>query len=137
MRANRKTDTVPELRVRSALHRLGLRFRVNQRLASEAPAVVDIVFARAKVAVFVDGCFWHMCAEHGTRPVTNQPYWDSKLRRNVSRDGKVDRALVACGWRVIRVWEHEEPYAVARRVQAILNRASPLSSNGRSGYPAG
>src|SRR5207249_2704064 len=107
MRSNRKTDTKPELRVRSELHRRGLRFRKNVPTnVGGRRVVVDIVFPGHRLAVFVDGCFWHMCPEHGTAPSSNSWYWTPKLRRNADRDGEVDELLRAVGWRVLRVWEH-------------------------------
>lgn len=107
MRANPRANTKPELRVRSALHTLGHRFRKN--LAVEAVGVrvrPDIVFPRCQVAVFIDGCFWHSCPEHGNVPRANSHYWRPKLERNIARDQHVNEALRAAGWRVIRVWEH-------------------------------
>jgi DNA mismatch endonuclease, patch repair protein len=109
MRANRKRDTGPELRLRSALHRSGLRFRVNHAIRPDAGRMVrpDIVFSRARLAVFVDGCFWHACPEHGTNPRRNSSYWRPKLDRNVVRDRQVDERLSAAGWQVLRIWEHQ------------------------------
>jgi DNA mismatch endonuclease (patch repair protein) len=80
----------------------------------------DIVFSKQRVAVFVDGCFWHSCPEHGTAPSTNQLYWRAKLARNIERDRANDRALADVGWTVVRVWEHEAPAAAADRVVAAL-----------------
>jgi DNA mismatch endonuclease, patch repair protein len=107
MRANRKRDTVPELRLRSLLHVRGLRFRVNPEICVPGLCVrPDIVFSRSKVAVFVDGCFWHSCRWHGTRPRVNIHYWRPKLARVRARDRKVKRLLSKAGWKVLRVWEH-------------------------------
>ncbi len=121
MRANRKADTGPERRLRSALHRLGLRYRVGMPL-QVGPARVrpDVVFTRACVAVFVDGCYWHSCPEHATSPRSNAEYWLPKLARNVERDRANDAALAAAGWRVVRVWEHETPAVVAASIAAIV-----------------
>lgn len=108
MRANRRTDTKPEVELRRALHRLGYRYRKDLRLDLGGRRVrPDIVFTARKVAVFVDGCFWHACPEHGRQPRTNEWYWAPKLRRNVERDRAADAALAAAGWRVVRLWEHE------------------------------
>src|SRR5438445_12809478 len=109
MRANRRVDTKPELALRSALHRRGYRFRKDYRLDLDAGARVrpDIAFTAKRVAVFVDGCFWHVCPEHGTKPAANTWYWGPKLARNVERDRAADAALVAAGWQVVRTWEHE------------------------------
>lgn len=107
MRGNRKFDTKPELRLRSELHRQGLRFRKHMTLiASGRRASADIVFPRQQVAVFVDGCYWHRCPAHGTAPRTNTGYWAAKLRRNVERDAEINQALLGAGWAVLRIWEH-------------------------------
>jgi len=81
---------------------------------------IDIAFTKAKVAVFLDGCFWHGCPEHGTQPRANADWWDVKLRRNAARDVETDGLLEAAGWRVLRFWEHEPPEAVADRVCSVL-----------------
>lgn len=109
MRANRRSDTKPEIALRGALHRLGHRYRVDYRLDLTGRVRVrpDIVFTRRKVAVFVDGCFWHVCPEHGRQPTRNEWYWTPKLRRNVERDQLANKALTEAGWKVVRVWEHE------------------------------
>jgi DNA mismatch endonuclease, patch repair protein len=123
MRGNRKRDTRPELAVRSALHRRGLRFRVQRRVAAGGVVVrPDIVFGREKTAVFVDGCFWHGCPKHGTTPRSNTWYWAPKLERNIRRDRFVDRELQLAGWFVIRVWEHDGPSSAVAKVVAALGR---------------
>jgi DNA mismatch endonuclease (patch repair protein) len=103
--------------LRSALHRAGLRFRKDLRLdlGSVRPRP-DIVFPRTKVAVFVDGCFWHSCPVHGTQPSRNADYWLPKLARNVERDQQQDAELADHGWRVVRIWEHESLGMAVRRV---------------------
>ncbi|HWG13402.1 MAG TPA: very short patch repair endonuclease [Streptosporangiaceae bacterium] len=108
MRAIRRTDTKPELALRRALHRMGYRFRKDHRLDLDSGRRVrpDIAFTARKVAVFVDGCFWHACPEHGSRPAVNQGYWNPKLLRNVERDRLADAALEQAGWQVVRLWEH-------------------------------
>jgi DNA mismatch endonuclease (patch repair protein) len=116
MRGNRSTDTAPEVALRSELHRRGLRFRKNARPASGLPRA-DVLLPRARLAVFVDGCFWHRCPDHGTSPRTNSGYWRAKLDRNVDRDRRNDEALAAAGWAVMRLWEHEDPADAARRVE--------------------
>lgn len=122
-RANRRTDTKPEVAVRSELHRRGLRFRKDLLVrAAGEKARPDIVFTRQRVAVFVDGCFWHQCPEHGTTPKTNVEYWVPKFAANAARDGVVNAALAADGWQVLRFWEHELPSAVADRVEALVVR---------------
>ena len=122
-RGNTKTDTKPEVIVRSHLHRLGLRFRKNYyiRLDDGKRGVrPDIVFTKRKVAVFIDGCFWHMCPVHGMIPRSNEAYWRPKLEGNVRRDEKSTRRLEAAGWEVLRFWEHEDPTSVARLVQELM-----------------
>ncbi|MDE9364523.1 very short patch repair endonuclease [Luteipulveratus sp. YIM 133132] len=117
MLGNRRSGTKPEAALRSALHRAGLRFRKDYRLALGALKVrPDVVFTRTKVAVFVDGCFWHSCPVHGTKPIRNADYWIPKLSRNVERDREHDAALVDHGWRVIHIWEHEPLEVAVRRV---------------------
>ncbi len=120
MQGNRSIDTRPELALRSELHRRGYRFRKSVAPVAGVRCRADVVFARARVAVFVDGCFWHRCPEHGTRPRTNSSYWQVKLDRNVARDRRNDDALTASGWTVVRVWEHEDVRDAADRVEAIL-----------------
>jgi len=121
MRRNRSTDTRLELRVRSALHRSGLRFRKGLGIrADDIHVRPDIVFTRARVAVFLDGCFWHGCPEHGTRPQHNAGYWTGKLARNAERDRRVDGALTSDGWTVLRFWEHEPVDAVVAEVVRVL-----------------
>ena len=107
MKANRRTDTKPELALRSALHALGYRYRKDFRLDLPARRVrPDIAFTGRKVAVFIDGCFWHACPDHGSRPKNNEWYWSPKLARNVERDRAADAALSQAGWTVVRLWEH-------------------------------
>jgi DNA mismatch endonuclease (patch repair protein) len=114
-----RRSTGPELAIRRELHRRGLRFRVNH---APLPGRPDIVFTRARVAVFVDGCFWHRCAQHGTLPRNNAQWWLAKLDRNVARDRSKDAALAQLGWAVIHVWEHESPAAAADRIEAEWHR---------------
>jgi DNA mismatch endonuclease, patch repair protein len=123
MRANRRTDTKPELALRSALHRRGYRFRKDHRLDLSDGARVrpDIAFTARKVAVFVDGCFWHACPQHGRNPTVNEWYWAPKLRRNIERDRAADAALAAAGWQVVRIWEHEPLAAAVDAVIAALS----------------
>ncbi|MDN3354622.1 very short patch repair endonuclease [Actinomadura sp. DC4] len=122
MRANRRADTKPEVALRRALHGLGYRYRKDFRLDLPGGVRVrpDIVFTAKKIAVFVDGCFWHVCPEHGRQPTTNEWYWTPKLRRNMERDRAADAALTASGWQVVRLWEHEPlPSAVDAVVEAL------------------
>jgi DNA mismatch endonuclease (patch repair protein) len=125
MRANRRVDTSPERDLRSELHRLGLRFRKDLRLKMGRAAVrPDVVFPRAKVAVFVDGCFWHQCPEHGQVPKANRDYWAPKLARNVERDRANDLALRAGGWTVLRFFEHVSPAEAASAVRDAVRSAA-------------
>jgi len=127
MRANRRRDTAPERRVRSALHAVGLRFRVDLALRVEHWARVirpDVVFTSAKVAVFVDGCYWHGCPEHYEAAKSNVDYWGPKIARNRERDEAQTVALQSDGWLVVRVWEHEDPAAAAAAISvAVRSRA--------------
>jgi DNA mismatch endonuclease (patch repair protein) len=122
MRGNRKRDTRPELALRSELHRRGLRYRIDSEPVKGLRCRADIVFRRQKVAVFVDGCFWHGCPEHGTSPKTNASYWSAKIARNVERDQLNEAKLSEAGWVVIRVWEHEPPTDAASRIARVLAR---------------
>lgn len=126
MQANRSRDTGPEMAIRQQLHALGFRYRVDARPVKQVRRRADIVFGPAKVAVFVDGCFWHSCPDHGSIPRTNQEYWAPKLQRNVERDAQTNSLLQAAGWKVIRVWEHQDPASavvrIARTVRARRSR---------------
>lgn len=122
-KANRRRDTKVEVAIRSALHRRGFRFRKDHlvRCSNGVRVRVDIAFTRARLAVFMDGCFWHACPDHGTRPARNQDYWRPKLEANVQRDRRVDAALAADGWRVLRLWEHEDVRKAATQVERELS----------------
>lgn len=128
MQANRGRDTRPELALRSAVHALGLRYRVNIRPIAGLRRTADLVFTRAKVAVFLDGCFWHGCPEHLRPAKINKEFWNSKIAANRQRDQETDRRLKAAGWTVIRIWEHEDPAAAARRV-AVAIRSPDLDDS--------
>jgi len=120
MQGNRRRDTGPELRLRSALHVLGLRFRVDRRPVIAIACRADVVFSRRRVAVFVDGCYWHGCPTHYTSPTTNRAYWIAKIDGNRRRDTASAAALEAAGWRVVRIWEHEDVAAAAAAIASIL-----------------
>jgi DNA mismatch endonuclease (patch repair protein) len=123
MRGNRKRDTRPEMALRSRLHSLGLRYRKNLRIRlPDLTVTPDVVFLAARVAVFVDGCYWHCCPLHGTRPQGNSAYWKAKLSGNLARDRRVDRALAGAGWTVVRIWEHVAPAAAAGEVAAAVEQ---------------
>jgi len=116
MQGNKGRDTQPEVAVRSALHAMGLRFRKNARPLAGLRCTADVVFPRERVAVFIDGCFWHGCPEHGRVPRTNNAYWREKLARNAQRDERNQRALGEAGWTVLRYWEHQASEEVAMAV---------------------
>ena len=120
MLANRGRHTRPELSVRRALFARGLRYRLHRRPLAGLRAEADIVFAREKVAVFVDGCFWHRCPEHGVLPKSNRTFWLTKLETNVARDRRSDLELFTNGWTVVRVWEHEPVHEAADRIEAAV-----------------
>lgn len=127
MRANRSRDTKPELRLRSELHRRGHRFRIDFKPAESLRTRADIVFTRMRVAVFVDGCFWHGCPEHGTSPRSNARFWREKIETNRRRDQRITKELMRLGWDVIRVWEHETAIVAADQVCQALKRRSERS----------
>ncbi|MEV0384271.1 very short patch repair endonuclease [Nonomuraea sp. NPDC050643] len=116
MKANKGRDTKPELALRRAVHALGLRYRVSIRPLPSIRRTADLVFTKAKVAVFMDGCFWHGCPQHHTKAATNADYWAEKVVKNRARDNETDRILAEAGWTVIRVWEHEDPVSSAGRI---------------------
>ena len=120
MLGNRSRDTKPELRVRSLVHKRGMRYRVNQRPLPRVRRTADIVFRRARVAVYIDGCFWHGCDQHYKEPKTNTPYWRDKIDGNRRRDRETDELLEAEGWLVLRFWEHEDPAEVAETVESSV-----------------
>jgi DNA mismatch endonuclease, patch repair protein len=135
MRANRRTDTKPELALRRALHGQGYRYRKDYRLDLDGGRRVrpDIVFTARKVAVFVDGCFWHVCPDHGSKPKNNEWYWSPKLLRNVERDEMNNTALTLAGWTVIRLWEHVSvDDAVATVVTALANATAANATAGNA-----
>ncbi|MFC4827599.1 very short patch repair endonuclease [Agromyces aurantiacus] len=129
MVANRRRDSGPELLVRKRLFAAGLRYRVDYApLGGRRRA--DIVFTRRRVAVFIDGCFWHGCPVHATIPKRNTDYWAPKLLRNIERDRETDRALHSAGWTVLRYWEHEDVDAVAASVIEAVRGAAASGHNG-------
>jgi DNA mismatch endonuclease (patch repair protein) len=120
MQGNKGRDTRPELAVRSAVHALGLRYRVGVRPLARVRRTADLVFPRQKVAVFVDGCFWHGCSSHHRPATRNSEFWSAKIEGNIARDADTDRQLTDAGWRVIRVWEHEDPAAAAGSIRSAV-----------------
>lgn len=116
MSRQRRRDTAPELLLRRELHHRGLRFRVDHPLPGLPRRRADVLFTRARIAVFVDGCFWHSCPQHATFPTANADWWRNKLDRNVTRDQETDQHLKDAGWTVLRFWEHEDMTAAASLV---------------------
>ncbi len=115
-------DNASERALRSELHRRGFRFRLHRRLLSDNRRTADIVFVSSKIAIFVDGCFWHGCAEHGTWPKNNRDWWRAKIEKNIVRDRDTDDRLEKIGWIVLRVWEHEAVGRAADRIERVVRR---------------
>jgi DNA mismatch endonuclease (patch repair protein) len=116
-------DTAPELAIRAILFRMGLRYRIDRRPLASLRRKADLVFTRVKIAVFVDGCFWHGCPEHATWPKANGEFWRRKIVGNQERDRDTDHQLTKAGWLSIRIWEHENPDKAAKYIAAaVLNR---------------
>lgn len=125
MLANRRRDTKPEVAVRRLLHARGIRFRIDYPIGTRERSIrVDIVLPRAKLAIFIDGCFWHGCPEHGTMPERNRDYWEPKIARNRERDLHQTRLIGEEGWRVLRFWTHESPEAICDQIAASVERGS-------------
>jgi DNA mismatch endonuclease (patch repair protein) len=130
-----RASTGPELALRRELHRIGLRFRIG---APRLPGRPDIIFTRARLAIFVDGCFWHRCPEHGTLPKNNATWWLAKLDRNVDRDREKDAALETLGWMPVHVWEHQDPAEAAQRIRQLwLGSTSRDEMKHRSNWARG
>lgn len=120
MRGNRSRDTKPELALRRELHARGLRFFVNRRPTEGSRRTADLLFPRSRVAVFVDGCFWHGCPEHHTVSRTNADYWAGKVHRNRERDADTNAMLRSEGWIVVRLWEHQGAVDAADQVESVV-----------------
>lgn len=120
MSRTRRRDTSPEVKLRRELHASGLRFRVDKAVLSGVRRRPDIVFGPAKVAVFIDGCFWHGCPKHGTWPKHNAEFWRTKIQANQHRDRDTDQRLSEAGWEVVRVWEHEDPRVAATAIEKLV-----------------
>ena len=123
MQANRGRDTTPELAVRRLVHAAGLRYRVDARPLPDLNRRADLVFSGARVAVFIDGCFWHGCPRHHTIAKSNAIFWADKMSRNRERDAETNNLLTQADWTVIRAWEHEAPVA-ERIISAVHTRPS-------------
>ena len=126
MRANRRRDTKPELRLRHALHARGWRYRVDTPVLPGVRRRPDIVFTRQRVVVYVDGCFWHACPQHGTKPKANAEFWAEKLAANRQRDADTDDRLAYAGWTVVRIWEHEDLTTAVTRVELALRSSEAV-----------
>jgi DNA mismatch endonuclease (patch repair protein) len=120
MSVAKRRETAPELALRKVLHGRGLRYRVSYPVPGQRRRTIDIAFTRHRLAVMVDGCFWHGCPEHGTSPRQNSAWWETKLTANQARDRDTDVVLASQGWRVLRAWEHEDPEKVADEIQRLL-----------------
>jgi DNA mismatch endonuclease (patch repair protein) len=121
MQGNKARDTKPELAVRKLLHSQGLRYRVNFRPLSDIRRTADVVFTRQKVAVYIDGCFWHGCPIHYSRPASNSEFWAAKVNRNKARDADTVRTLADQGWTCLRFWTHEGPETIASSIAAVVS----------------
>lgn len=124
MRLQKTRGTTPEVALRSALHRLGKRFRIQHPVPNRRRRTIDIAFPRSRLAVFVDGCFWHGCPVHRGIPNANHRWWAEKLAENRLRDEETTAVLVDAGWSVLRIWEHEDTATAARRVVEALGHCS-------------
>lgn len=120
MSRQRSKNTAPEVEVRRELHARGVRFRTDVKLEHDLRTRADIAWRRLKLAVFIDGCFWHGCPDHATRPAANAEWWASKLDANIARDRRTDAILAERGWAVLRFWEHESPVDVAADIMGAL-----------------
>ncbi|MFE5339973.1 very short patch repair endonuclease [Isoptericola sp. NPDC056578] len=125
MSAARRQDTAPELALRRELHGRGLRYRIVYPVPGQRRRTIDIAFTRVRVAVFVDGCFWHGCPVHGTAPRSNSVWWTTKIAANQARDRDTDRVLRAGGWDVLRFWEHEPPAVAAEVIERAVRPRAP------------
>lgn len=128
MQANRSRDTKPEIAVRKLLHAAGFRYRVSYAPVAKLRRRADIVFTKQRIAVFIDGCFWHGCPDHGRAHFNvNSDYWSPKITTNRLRDDDTNQKLAAAGWVVLRFWEHQDPNDVAREIAAAVHRSVALT----------
>ncbi|MDL2079670.1 very short patch repair endonuclease [Streptomyces sp. GXMU-J15] len=131
MQAIRSRDTTPERMIRRLVHAQGLRYRVAARPLPDLRRTADMVFGPAKVAVFIDGCYWHGCPDHYVPPKTNPGYWSDKVARNIARDRDTDQRLEAAGWTVLRFWEHEPSGVCAERIAAEVKLRRSMTGKGK------
>ncbi|WP_086474772.1 very short patch repair endonuclease [Plantibacter elymi (nom. nud.)] len=138
MRSNRGRDTKPEIAVRRLVHAQGLRYRVSARPEPDLRRTADLLFTRARVAVFIDGCYWHGCPVHYTAPVANGRFWAEKVARNRERDGETTAVLKSRDWTVLHFWEHESAHLVADEIVAtVRNRRTVELGSARRATKAG
>ena len=130
MQSNRSRDTRPEIELRSQLHKAGLRFRKHYRPIKGSRCEVDIAFTHWGVAIQLDGCFWHGCPQHATRPATNGEWWAAKLDGNVKRDRRTDETLSQAGWTVVRFWEHEPTEEVVFKIRELITNRKHAADRG-------
>lgn len=121
MRAAKPRDTAPEIALRQVLLEMGLTFSLDVCPIEGLRRRVDILFVEERVAVMIDGCYWHGCPQHGTWPKQNAEFWKAKIEANKRRDSDTNQRLEDAGWRVIRIWEHEDPHDAAERIRDVLN----------------
>jgi DNA mismatch endonuclease (patch repair protein) len=127
MKANRGRDNAYELRLRRALHAAGLRYRLHRRSITGTTRSIDIAFLGPRVAVFVDGCFWHGCPLHGTQAKSNSEWWRQKIEANRERDRDTNARLESLGWKVIRIWEHEALVDAVAHIKSEVSHRSTRS----------
>lgn len=135
MQSNRSRDTQAELAVRRLVHAAGLRYRVNARPEPALRRTADLLFSRARVAVLIDGCYWHGCPEHFKMPSTNRDYWEGKIGRSRLRDIETTALLQERGWRVLRFWEHEAPSSNAASIVDVVRDQREVTRRGRTSSP--
>lgn len=136
MRANRGRDTAPEIAVRKIVHNAGLRYRVDHRPIASLNRRADLVFTRARIAVFIDGCFWHGCPEHHTLAKTNAEFWSEKVQRNRARDAETNQLLATARWEVLRFWEHEPAADIAASIIETVRLQIAESDRASDGSPS-
>ena len=129
MQRQASRNTQPEMTLRSELHRRGLRFRVHHRPLRGVRREADVLFTKARVAVFVDGCFWHGCPQHASWPKANAEWWRAKIEANRARDEDTDRRLQDAGWLVVRVWTHDDPVAMAEEIEKLVHLRRDADGN--------
>ncbi len=130
MQANRGRDTGPEMKLRRLLYAAGFRYRVDWPMPGDRRRRIEIAFPGRKIAVFVDGCFWHRCPAHYVPPKANADFWSIKIQSNVERDARTTAELIAAGWLVLRFWEHEDPRQMAERIGAAVRDAVGAATPG-------